>query len=916
MSQPAKRKRLRKAPKAKDSSSRQTSLLDAFGTKAGSKKNTSTASAPTSENESVGLSDTIDIGSSDAEPIPEDRLDLAPVLPGVHPFHDRGNGEDIQSTQASTSGSKDVPIIIIDSSPSTSPVRVTKPLPMEPPKALFSIFAPRQRPETRRASQEPSTRGPSIPAAPYPDATTQHVRGPQTVFQAPNSTVCAFPRRLAATDASGPEDSSHPNPIREPLSSSPHKQNALPYVPMVPALLGVDSLNNSLAAIPPEHRRHPAVSRLLSQPPTSGREMTPDSASSSHLLWNDKWRPRRADEVLGNEQVALYLRDWLLALKLHIADQGAPTSSSDGKGKTKASKNSRSKAKQSRGIKRPRVVRDAPKKRRRVDSEEPELWLTDDLTEDEAPLDVLLDSDGDYLPTKLSRLKRAGTEDSLGEHPSSPDPFSSVEEEPPALADDSPPFPYAPHSFGDVVYNTILLCGPHGCGKTAAVYACAEELGWDVFEVYPGIGERSGAALNKLIGEVGKNHLVRQTQQQPKVVPPEKPVRPKAAFFAKHIVSDDEADSTPSQSTIAEQEPVQAAPVVSQSIVLIEEVDVLYEDDTNFWPTLRKIIKECRRPVVLTCNDISLVPVGDLPLQTTLQFCPCPIPLATSYLQALCLVEGRLLDCEVISRTYEEAGSNASSGSVADSALYPGAIPPSPPDLRRAINQLQLGEVFCSSPRHVDPAATAQDDQSLDALIRLAKSVALNYFVDYGLRKPGKEVLRDLLLNSQSPSADDQLGYKQLVAEPGDADSDLPVTFSTYHWDEAIRQELLSSSRQYYPSPYDVDSPHPHPLHHGHCGTLLPVLDRLHVPRDQLVRDAKAIFVDYEPYIRHMSRIDDTRVTESVASGAFEGTRQTRNSQRAQMEEVRYITLGDEELDVLRRTAFDDETPSLDIPSM
>ncbi|KAL7281270.1 hypothetical protein ACG7TL_004578 [Trametes sanguinea] len=682
------------------------------------------------------------------------------------------------------------------------------------------------------------------------------------------------------------------------------------------ASLDVDSLDSGLVNAPPEHRRYPAVSRLLSEPPTRGRGTTADSSSSSHLLWNDKWRPRRADEVLGNEQAALYLRDWLLALKLHITDQGAPTPSQvalETKAKAKAIKGSKSKAKELRGIKRPRIVRDVQKKRRRLESEEPEPWLADDSTDDEVPLGIVLDSEGDYLPTKLSRLKRAGTEDSLGEPPSSPAP---IEELPAYSVDNSLPFSYTPPSFGDAVYNTILLCGPHGCGKTAAVYACAEELGWDVFEVYPGIGERSGAALNKLIGEVGKNHLVRQTQQQPKVVLSEKPVRPKATFFAKHVASDDEAESPPSQSTFPEQEPVQSVPVVSQSIVLIEEVDVLYKDDANFWPTLTKIIKECRRPVVLTCNDMSLVPVGDLPLQTTLHFSPCPVPLATTYLQALCLVEGRSVRRDVLAKVYEEAGSGGASSSPADSAVYPGAIPPSPPDLRRAINQLQLGEVFCSSPQRIDRAAMATDGP-IDALILLAKSIALNSFVDYGLRKPGKEVLRDLL-NSHSPSTDDQLGYKQLVAEPGDGDSDLPVTFSTYHWDDAIKEELLSFSRQYYPSLNDVDSPSPHPLHHGHCGTLLPVLDRLHVPRDQLVRDADAIFVDYEPYIRHMSRIDDARVAESVASGTLEGTRRTRNSQRAQMENARWIILGEEELDVLRRTAFDydDETPRLDIPSV
>lgn len=58
--------------------------------------------------------------------------------------------------------------------------------------------------------------------------------------------------------------------------------------------------------------------------------------------------------------------------------------------------------------------------------------------------------------------------------------------------------------------NTIVIVGPHGSGKTSSVYACAQELGFEVFEVYPGIGRRNGASVDGLIGEVGRNHIVRK----------------------------------------------------------------------------------------------------------------------------------------------------------------------------------------------------------------------------------------------------------------------------------------------------------------------------------------------------------------------------------------------------------------------
>ncbi|KAI0769689.1 hypothetical protein BD413DRAFT_663992 [Trametes elegans] len=916
MSQTTKRKRARKPTKEKDSSSRQTSLLDAFGVKHTSKKTTPTASAAVSENESISLEEVIDICSSDAEPI------SAGVLSDATPSSAAQGSSSAQmlvrQKERVPGGSQDVPIVIVDNSPATSPARA---LPPKPPKALYSIFSPLKRAGARISSQEPIPRSSAAYTAPFPSCAMQHIRGPQSAFQGP---VSRFPSRSTRTRATDLQDPFNYFPLvrgldhnsaigAETSSSTSASQNA------------TVTMQDIAASILPAHRRYPAISRFLEEPaPTHD----PDPASAESSLWNDKWRPRRADQVLGNEQSALYLRDWLLSLRLHIdntPDEPAISPvTSQSKGKQKAGKTSKKKAKEPRGVKRPRIVRDVQKKRRRVDSEEPEdAWIADDSTDDEGPpLDVVLESEGDFIPTKLSRLERLETDSSVGGPPSSP-PEPSTQDSLSQPLDTAPAFSYSPPKFGETVYNTILLAGPHGCGKTAAVYACAEELGWDVFEVYPGIGERSGAALNKLIGDVGKNHLVRQTQQQPKPAPAvgEKPARPKANFFAKRVVSDDEAEEPPTLDAHPEPEEerskLEITPVVSQSIVLVEEADVLYKEDTNFWPALVKIIKECRRPVVLTCNDTSLVPLGDLPLQTVLHFTPCPTHLAVSYLQILSLTENRgFLDYAAAMELYEGSSDQAAEYET-DLTVHPDYPHRPVPDLRRTINQLQFDDSL-SRPADVLNEIPLYDN-SVEVLKRMARCTEINSFVDSGLRRPGGEILRDLLSNSASPCTDDQLGYKHFVALPHDMDSALPVTFSTYSWDEAILNCLLSFSRAHDPAPRGLHDPAPdppHPLHAAHCGAFLPVLDGVRVGRDALVRDAAAVFVDYEPWVRHMARVDDGRIGDIVASGRLEGTRRTRNSQRLNLELGRHVILDEEALEVLRRTAFRLDDAHSEIPTL
>lgn len=55
--------------------------------------------------------------------------------------------------------------------------------------------------------------------------------------------------------------------------------------------------------------------------------------------------------------------------------------------------------------------------------------------------------------------------------------------------------------------NTMLITGPPGVGKTAAVYACAQELGFKVFEVNAS-SQRSGRLILSQLKEATQSHQV------------------------------------------------------------------------------------------------------------------------------------------------------------------------------------------------------------------------------------------------------------------------------------------------------------------------------------------------------------------------------------------------------------------------
>jgi DNA polymerase III delta prime subunit len=285
-------------------------------------------------------------------------------------------------------------------------------------------------------------------------------------------------------------------------------------------------------------------------------------ANGDRESYCDRFRPKTAAQVLGNVTEATYLRDWLSTLVV---------GNKDGSG--------------------PRVIRKVSKRKMKLDD-----WIVDDIGEF-----------GDEEP---------------GEELEMPEPYDE-----PDLPMGERPNTYAPLSAW--LTNTILLSGPSGSGKSAAVYAAATELGWEVFEVYPGIGKRTGGNLMSLVGDVGKNHMVGKAKEAENTKPSPAALK---TFFGSNIKDVDIEEGPPTGSQgepieIDDDHPGRTAtppprlrnPSIPttpfrdeakfrQSLILLEEVDILFDEEATFWPAVIALIAESKRPVVMTCNGMSSTP--------------------------------------------------------------------------------------------------------------------------------------------------------------------------------------------------------------------------------------------------------------------------------------------------------------------
>ena len=223
--------------------------------------------------------------------------------------------------------------------------------------------------------------------------------------------------------------------------------------------------------------------------------------------------------------------------------------------------------------------------------------------------------------------------------------------------------------------NAVVISGPHGCGKTATVYAVANELGFEVFEINSS-SKRSGKDILERVGDMTRNHLVQRSHDKaPSASQDEDSQRIADAFeddiksgrqgtmdsFFKHKVrakAKSKLKKLQPQTKTSNRVQVSLASKgqtnqQKQSLILFEEADILYEEDKQFWSTVIALIIQSKRPIIMTCQDESFLPMQTLSLHAILRFTPPSIDLATDYMLLVAANEGHALQRNAVKALYQ-----------------------------------------------------------------------------------------------------------------------------------------------------------------------------------------------------------------------------------------------------------------------
>lgn len=334
-----------------------------------------------------------------------------------------------------------------------------------------------------------------------------------------------------------------------------------------------------------------------------------DLGKYENQLWTQKYAPESADDVLQLGREPHMLRDWLFRLRISAVDTGK-TSKESAKSKMKRDK----------------------KRKKRQKAEKLDGFIVSS-EEEASEMGNISGSDdelaGDVTTALQKTVVRSG--DTLSDQ----------------------------HGAGKPqISNAVLLSGPPGCGKTASVHAIAKELDFEVFEINAG-SRRNARDMLERVGDMTQNHLVHLVNEldSPSSSANASSKSSKLTSFFKGPSgnSNNPADKDSNTCSQSEAEPRRPREQ-KQSLILLEEADVLFEEDRQFWTGVLTLISQSKRPIIITCNDESLIPIRELSLHAILRYQKPSPDFCVDYLLLVAANEGHILKREAVTRLYQGSG--------------------------------------------------------------------------------------------------------------------------------------------------------------------------------------------------------------------------------------------------------------------
>ncbi|KAJ8563632.1 hypothetical protein K7X08_032084 [Anisodus acutangulus] len=151
--------------------------------------------------------------------------------------------------------------------------------------------------------------------------------------------------------------------------------------------------------------------------------------------------------------------------------------------------------------------------------------------------------------------------------------------------------------------NVLLVSGPVGSGKSAAIYACAKEQGFQVIEVNAS-DWRNGALVKHRFGEAVESHWLQRMQKDP-VYSEDKLVSGGGVIEVITLSNEENAPNASGvqRKQVCREEIPASHQGETKTLILFEDVDTALCEDRGFVSTIQQLAETAKRPMILTSNS-------------------------------------------------------------------------------------------------------------------------------------------------------------------------------------------------------------------------------------------------------------------------------------------------------------------------